>query len=508
MIKFDKKINRHQFTIPMTAAWIFSFFIVLNLYSQNKETIRVIFKNEKRSTSLPTLKQNNVVYTSVESLANILNVRSFFNPQKKKIVLRIGSKAVKITAMNPFIMVDNIAYQMPLPTIYANDKIYVPLALFLETVKDFLPANFSFQPKLKTLTIRRSRYNITGVEVKEKINGSLIRFLTTKNFKISDIATSINRGWLNVTLYGGTLDSARIASNQKMGIVKKIIPFQFKTSAQISFLLDRDVKDRKVYVNKGEVLISLRTVGKIASGLTTSPEEERKRWLIDRIIIDPGHGGKDPGAIGKSGLKEKDVTLDIAKRLRKLLRKRLKVDVLMTRDKDIFIGLKERTRFANTHGGKLFISIHANANRRRNVRGFATYLLGIQKSEQAVEVARRENSVVELEDSAKSYEEFQDASYILNAIAQNSYLKESQDLAQMVNQSLDKLVKIPDLGVHQAGFYVLIGAAMPSILVETAFISNPYEERLLKTRSFRQKIAEAIYESVKRFKEKYEKGIG
>ncbi len=508
MIRFGKTTTRQQFFATIFAAWIFFFFIFFNLHSQTRKTIRVVFKNEKESTLLPALTQNSVIYVSAKNLANILNVRSFFNPQKKKLVLRVGSRAVKITALNPFIVVGEVAYQMVLPTIYVREEIYVPLSLFLATVKDFLPGTFDFQPDSEVLTVRRSRYNITGVEVEEKINGSLIRFLTTKDFKISDIATSINRGWLNVTLYGGTLDSARIASDQKIGIVKKIVPFQFKTSAQVSFLLDRDVKDRKVYVDKGEVLISLRTIGKIASGLTTSSEEERKRWLIDRIIIDPGHGGKDPGAIGRSGLKEKDVTLDIAKRLRKLLKKRLKVDVLMTRDKDTFIGLKERTRFANAHGGKLFISIHANANRKKNVRGFATYLLGIRKSEQALEVARRENSVVELEDSAKAYEEFQDASYILNAIAQNSYLKESQDLAQMVNKSLDKLVKIPDLGVHQAGFYVLIGAAMPSILVETAFISNPYEERLLKTRSFRQKVAEAICESVRRFKEKYEKGIG
>jgi len=293
-----------------------------------------------------------------------------------------------------------------------------------------------------------------------------------------------------------------------MGTVKKIVHLQFENSTQVSFLLNQDVTDRKVYVDEGEVLITLRSSRKFDATLANSPKGDRKRWLIDRIIIDPGHGGKDPGAVGRAGTREKDITLDIAKRLRKLLNRKLKIDVLMTREGDSFIGLKERTQFANSNGGKLFISIHADANKNRKIRGFSTYLLGVKRSEQALEVARRENSVIELEESAAAYEEFQEAAYILNAIAQSSYLKESQDLAQMVNESLKKRTKIPDLGVHQAGFYVLIGAAMPNILVETGFLSNAYEERLLKTRSFRQKIAEALYESIRRFKEKYEKGIG
>jgi N-acetylmuramoyl-L-alanine amidase len=137
------------------------------------------------------------------------------------------------------------------------------------------------------------------------------------------------------------------------------------------------------------------------------------------------------------------------------------------------------------------------------------YLLGREKTKQALEVAQKENSVIELEESKEAYEDYKNASYILNAIAQNQYVKESEDLAQMVGSALGRGTRIPRFGegVYQAGLYVLIGAAMPSILVETAFITNSEEERLLRTKSFLQKIAESLCNSVVGFKEKYERGI-
>jgi N-acetylmuramoyl-L-alanine amidase len=137
----------------------------------------------------------------------------------------------------------------------------------------------------------------------------------------------------------------------------------------------------------------------------------------------------------------------------------------------------------------------------------STYLLGNKKTEQALAVAEKENSVIELEESQEAYRELQNAAHILNAIAQSSYLKESEDLAQMVNSEIHVRTQIPDQGVYQAGLFVLMGAAMPRILVETAFLSNTYDERLLKTRSFRQKVAEALSNSILQFKKKYEQGL-
>jgi N-acetylmuramoyl-L-alanine amidase len=312
-----------------------------------------------------------------------------------------------------------------------------------------------------------------------------------------------------VTVVGGILDSVSVTSEQRIGPIRRIVPFQFENSAQISFLIDGDITDSKAYPEKGGILVSLRSARAIDLSQAYEPTAEYRKFLIDRIVIDPGHGGKHPGAVGRSGLQEKDVNLDIARRLKKLLAERLDIDVLLTREGDEFVGLKERTQFANSREGKLFISIHQNGNDDKRVRGYSMYLLGREKTKQALEVAQKENSVIELEESKEAYEDYKNASYILNAIAQNQYVKESEDLAQMVGSSLGRGTHVPRFGegVYQAGLYVLIGAAMPSILVETAFITNLEEERLLRTKSFLQKIAESLSDSIIQFKEKYERGI-
>ncbi len=218
------------------------------------------------------------------------------------------------------------------------------------------------------------------------------------------------------------------------------------------------------------------------------------------VVIDPGHGGDDPGAIGPSGLKEKDVTLDIAKRLKKILEERYNLVVFLTRETDRYISLKERTAFANRKGADVFISIHINASRKRNTRGIETYLLNWTNDEEALRVAARENAI-SIEKMKKSQTEL---GMILASLERESKRDESLRLAHYIHQSLMREVTrsyrgIKDLGVKQALFYVLVGAEMPSVLVEVGFISNPKDERLLRKRAFRQKTATSIARGIFRY---------
>ena len=224
----------------------------------------------------------------------------------------------------------------------------------------------------------------------------------------------------------------------------------------------------------------------------------------DTVVLDAGHGGKDPGAIGKYGTKEKDVALDITKRAGELLEKS-GIKVVYTRDEDVFIPLLDRTKIANDSNGKLFVSIHANANKNRKVQGFETFLLRQGKSDDAIEVASRENSVIKLEEFTDRYEDLTGEALIMATMAQSMFMKESEDLASIIQMELDKRLNTPNRGVKQAGFYVLIGASMPNALVEVGFISNPSEEKMLRQKAHKQKIAEAIYQAIKHFKYSREK---
>ena len=217
---------------------------------------------------------------------------------------------------------------------------------------------------------------------------------------------------------------------------------------------------------------------------------------IGRIVVDAGHGGHDTGTIGPGGLEEKDLVLDVALRLGKLLEKRLGADVTYTRDDDTFIPLEERTAIANQAQADLFISIHANSSRDPGARGVETYYLNFTSSKDALEVAARENAA-----SEQSIHELQD---LVKKIALKDKIEESREFAGDVNWGMhtgmsSKGAAVRDRGVKKAPFVVLIGANMPSVLAEISFLSNPKDEQKLKTPEYRQKIAEALYKGIARY---------
>ena len=217
---------------------------------------------------------------------------------------------------------------------------------------------------------------------------------------------------------------------------------------------------------------------------------------IGKIVIDAGHGGHDTGTIGPNGLEEKDLVLEVGKRLGKLLETRLGAEVVYTRKTDTFIPLETRTAIANQERADLFISIHANSSRDESARGVETYYLNFTSSPEALEVAARENAV-----SEKSIYELQD---LVKKIALKDKIEESREFAGDVQESLHsglaaKSPAIRDRGVKKAPFIVLIGANMPSILAEISFVSNPADERRLETSEYRQRIAESLYRGVARY---------
>ncbi len=217
---------------------------------------------------------------------------------------------------------------------------------------------------------------------------------------------------------------------------------------------------------------------------------------IGRVVIDPGHGGHDTGTIGPTGLHEKDMVLDVALRLKKLIERNAGSEVILTRSDDTFIPLEERTAIANEKAADLFISLHANASRDRSARGVETYYLNFTSNPEALEVAARENST-----SQESVHQLQD---LIQKIAMTEKIEESQEFAKLVQREVhESLTKAgsaqKNRGLKKAPFVVLIGANMPSILAEISFLTNPRDERLLKRPDYREKIAEGLYRGIARY---------
>ncbi len=231
--------------------------------------------------------------------------------------------------------------------------------------------------------------------------------------------------------------------------------------------------------------------------------DKHKRRKIRLIVIDPGHGGKDPGAISKRGTREKDITIKIAKKVAKKLKK-LGFKVILTRSGDYFVTLMRRAKIANTNKVDLFVSIHCNISRGSRANGIETYFLSDAKTKWERSVAAFENSVIKYE-VKQSVDTSNLLKMILGDMAQNEFLRESQDLAYFVQLNTIKKTHALDRGVKQAGFYVLRGIYAPAILIETGFISNRKEEKRLKSSKYEDKIAWGIVRGILEFKQKYEK---
>jgi N-acetylmuramoyl-L-alanine amidase len=214
------------------------------------------------------------------------------------------------------------------------------------------------------------------------------------------------------------------------------------------------------------------------------------------IVIDPGHGGKDPGARGRRGTEEKEITLKVALQLRDLLNKQPGIRVLMTREQDVFIDLEERAKFANSHDADLFVSVHVNSHTSRSVNGLEIYHFGEAKDQRALEVAARENGTP-LNSTGVGWE------YLVADLLTTKKVEESLELAWSTKQAMvghmNGHYPVNDHGVKTAPFYVLRFTSMPSILAEIAYISNPEEETLLRKPAFIRDVANSLFQGVKSY---------
>ncbi len=218
-------------------------------------------------------------------------------------------------------------------------------------------------------------------------------------------------------------------------------------------------------------------------------------------MIDPGHGGKDPGTFLGNDVKEKNIVLNLAQILAKKLEQRLRVEAVLTRNTDIFVPLENRTAFANMQKADLFLSLHVNAYKQGDVYGLETYFLNMATDERAVMLAAREN--------ATSEKSISDLQKILNDLMLNTKISESSKLAYDIQEGMmvqvrKKYENIRDLGVKQAPFYVLIGADMPAILVEIGFLTNPVEKKRLQNRKYLESIADGIVSGIENYVKSFE----
>ncbi len=516
--------------------FIFCFFLLAaSVYPQRylKMSVNTGGKTERISY----ITKNEISYVPVTEFARLLNVAIFLNKEASKAEFKFDDCKLKITGRNQFVILTGTGlkqnvYQIPVSTLLINDEIFIPViytsSLFsLASKKDII-----FNEKLKNIDIKlasgrstipalpkreasadvpvNSKYDIYGIEVEEKSNGTLIRLKSSRRITIP--RNSINEKKLFVFFNGITFLPNLARQVKPAGLVKSALTRVLSArNIQLEFDLKEGFSSYEVSnsPDNNDILIAIHNQ-LFTAPVKTNIEDLKNKWAMDAIVIDPGHGGKDPGAVGVTGVKEKDVNLNVALKLGNMIKQELPgINVVYTRHDDSFVELYKRGKIANDNGGKLFISIHCNSMTRKpsDARGFEVYLLRLGKTQDAVEIAEFENSVIKFEDNPARYKKLTDENFIFVSMAHSSFMRFSESFSDYLNQTWGKRVETPSRGVKQAGFYVLVGASMPSVLIETGFLSNTAEERFLGSPKGQTDIARAIFESIKKYKEFYENSV-
>ncbi len=407
---------------------------------------------------------------------------------------------------SPYLRYNDSLCSMIYPAKIIDGALFVPAQTYTPLLNLSRSENITWDHDSRILRIDSEWFNVTGLNILTKKNGILLEIYMNSPMRVEIYQSEGN--WLNIDIPEGRIDRAKVLAGIERSAVYKVNAFQFEASAQISIRMKRSFKrwHHSFKTEPNRLQISLEDENYIPDSVFTSISQIGPDGKIDIIVIDPGHGGKDYGAIGRDrGTREKDVNLAIAKHLAREIRKDKQFKVIMTRARDEYVSLDDRAKIANDAKADLFVSIHANSSPKRSANGHQVFYLAPAKSDAARAVAQFENAPFLLDNAEIDDNQQDDLAFILNDMIQTEFITESADLAYMADMELRKRIKIRPRGVDHAGFFVLNRVYMPSILVEAAFISNADEERLLRDKDFARDVAEAIYEAIKRFKAKYER---
>ncbi len=479
------------------------------------------------SVPLKSIEKQRRTYVAVSSIASGLRCPAENITSTRQVELRVNDYTLRITPANPFISVTDTknltgVTQLPYEAEQQGTDLYVPVESFIKILHDIMPEEISYDKNLQRIVVGKiitPAFNeISKVTMEPKTNGYLLRIWSAK--KITDYESwlkPVDDGtWLNITLPDVRADLRTLNANKPGGVVKELLAFQSPTSLQLTLKLTTKIRSTEVMAATGgnDLLVAIHTPpaeeAKVAK-LEETLERTRNRWKLDCIVIDAGHGGDDPGALGVKKTKEKEITLAIAQKLGNLIEQQMEnVKVVYTRKTDTFIELYRRGQIANAAGGKLFISIHCNSTPRKKsqANGFEIYLLRPGKTENAVSIAARENEVVKLEKNYQDrYQELTEEQFILVTMAQSAYVKYSEQFAGILQGEMARYLPVKNNGVKQAGFYVLVGASMPNVLVEAGYLSNKKEEQYLKSTKGQDQLAAAIFQGIKKYKAEYEKSL-
>jgi N-acetylmuramoyl-L-alanine amidase len=509
---------------------IFLIFSILSSNSFGQEITNLAIVIDDETKYIPAFVREGTIFTPVVDLAEALSINYFTSEKTGKVELKSNYLLLKSTPKNSYLVITPRStgvpkvFQFPTSSYLKEGKTYIPLVYSLDPLEMVIEKKLKFEEPNKLILGEKLTslfegkdwffdnpelpptlgYGITGLSIVEKANGTLIRIHSKT--RIPSYFSSFKDSELTIIFRKVNAEVEKINKEKVGELVKSIQTRNVGLDTEFIFKVGEEYSTNEVMNAPGSNDILITIHNKVFSKTGTNKHIEK--WNFDVVVIDAGHGGKDPGAIGVDKLKEKGITLGIALKLGEKIKKEMPdVKVIYTRKDDSFVDLYKRGKIANENDGKLFISIHCNSTKKKSsdANGTEVYLLRPGRTSEAIEIAETENSVIEYEENPDRYEKLTDENFILVSMAHSSFMKYSEKFAELLDREFDTNLKLNTRGVKQAGFYVLVGASMPSVLIETGFISNKDDAKFLKSKTGQQQLAESIFSSIKTYRMYYEK---
>ncbi len=443
------------------------------------------------------------IYLRSADVADVFGARRVWQDAVQRLTLETATATVRLAAGSRLAVIGQDERLLPVPPLAAEGELWLPMVLVTDVLAPRAGLTIRWDPTVLRLDLGSLDANVVGLDVMPQDGGTTLTLICDEPLGFR--ASHVDHGLVEIKIYDGRIDLAAVALDTPQGLVRSVRSRQEDGYAVVAVQVDELATGSHTEAADGGRRIVM-TVEDQRLGALPEPEPRGQAHVaveagrpqtssnlsLRTIVLDPGHGGADNGVVGPSGSREKDVNLDVARALANYLRREGDLEVVLTREDDRSLDLADRAEIANRKGGDLFVSLHCNGWFDRDAAGLETYFLSPAKSDWSKSVEQAENQV----------EPVDDVEFIVWELVQNKFISSSSELAEVVQHEACVSLGMPDRGVKQAGFRVLVGAYMPAILVEVGFLSNPTEETLLLSRDYQQRLARALGDAILTYRER------
>lgn len=459
-------------------------------------------------TGRQLLQGSQEIYVASATVADLLQAGRLWQATSRRLTLRAGDRDFRFTEGSRLVSLDDREYLLPVPVLPADGDLWLPMVFVSSVLSPEVGLFVRWSPDERRLLLGQVDINVTDLRVTELTRATSLHLVCREPLGFR--ASSPEAGVIELKIYDARADLGRLRLGQPRGLLLAASTRQYDGHAVVTVRVDdlvtrfrtytaQDGREIVLVVEEEQVSALPEPVprGQADLALGDGPVDVTRRLDIRTVVVDPGHGGSDPGVAGLDGIIEKDVNLAVGRELASYLR-RQGLDVVLTRDDDSNLGLAERAEIANAASGDLFISLHCNGWFNEGASGFETYFLSPAKSDWSQSVEALEN---------QGHQEPGDVEFIVWDLVQNRFISSSSDLAEVVQAEVCRRVGLPDRGVRQAGFRVLVGAWMPAVLVEMGFLTHPADAGRLRGSRPQRELARAIGDAILVYRERAAQGV-